>query len=294
MADLGKLKQVRNGHRLHALSLLKKADDLPKGDKALEQMKILLATLKKKAEVLEKCDAEILDALTTDAEIADEIENSMDHNDKMVTAITKVEIAVQYDVDKLKADPPKVVKSEPSESDSDTKETKIQMKLPSLQVGEYNGSLLTWSLFWDKFDVAIHSRKDLSDIQKYTYLKSYLVGEAKNAILGVSYDKDNYEKAIEVLKSRFGNKQLRISAHMKELQNVQGVQNIGDVSGLRRMYDCLETNITSLKVLSVDVSTYGSLLISIIYERIPKDLQIKISLKNWRPRLEFGYCDGSI
>ena len=157
-------------------------------------------------------------------------------------------------------------------------DSKIQMKLPPIQVGEYDGSLLTWSVFWDKFDVAIHSRSDLADIQKYTYLKSYLTGEAKRAIQGVAYDKENYQNAIDTLKARFGNKQLRVSAHMKELQNIKGVLNIQDVSGMRRMYDCLETNIGNLRVLGVDVATYGSLLIAVIYNRIPDELRIKISL----------------
>ena len=152
---------------------------------------------------------------------------------------------------------------------------------------KYDGSLLSWSLFWDKFTVAVHSRTDLEDIQKYTYLKSYLVGEAKRAIQGISYDKENYQNAVDTLKSRFGNKQLRIAAHMKELQNINGVKSLNDVVNLRRMYDKLEMNITNLKELKVDVSTYGSLLIAIIFDRIPDELRVKISL-------EFGDDDWTL
>ena len=292
MATTGRLKQIRNGHRTYTDKLMdqmeKKMKDKLKDSRAYDEVKIELAKLKKKMADIEKVDAEILETITEDAEIIDEIENATAFTEKMVTVITKAELAIQYFDDKGKNPSSGVTKVEQKSSGGSgvtaEKDSTIQMKLPPIQVGEYNGSLLTWSLFWDKFDVAIHSRKDLSDIQKYTYLKSYLVGDAKRAIQGVTYDKDNYTKAIEVLTERFGNKQLRVSAHMKELQTIKGVGSINDVPGMRRMYDCLETNITSLKVLGVDVSTYGSLLISVIYERIPEEIRIKISL-------EFGNGD---
>jgi len=100
----------------------------------------------------------------------------------------------------------------------------------------------------------------------------------------LSLTKENYKNAVDVLIARFGNKQSRICAHMKELRTIQTVNNIDDVSGLRRMYDVLELNINNLKELKVDVSTYGSLLIAIIFERIPEQLRIKICL-------EFGEGD---
>ena len=95
----------------------------------------------------------------------------------------------------------------------------------------------------------------------------------------MSLTKENYKNAIETLKSRFGNKQSRISAHMKELRTLKGVQNINDVANLRGMYDTLELNIRNLKELSVDAATYGSPLIAIIFDRIPDELRIKISLE---------------
>ena len=84
---------------------------------------------------------------------------------------------------------------------------------------------------------------------------------------------------IDILKKRFGNKQSRISAHMKELRVLKCVGNINDVIGLRTMYDSLDFNISNLKELNIDVSTYSTLLIAIIFDGIPEELRIKISLK---------------
>ena len=60
---------------------------------------------------------------------------------------------------------------------------------------------------------------------------------------------------------------------------LRSVSNMNDIHGLREMFDRLELNISNLEELKVNVSTYGSLLIAIIFDRIPDDLRIKISLK---------------
>ena len=280
MASLGKLKQIRNGHRLHTTNTMNKMiKGQPTTTQQYDESKILLATLTKKIVLLEKCDSDIMEHLTSDEDITAEIEDATTFSDKVIETKTKLEMKIKYFEQKSKS----IVKTDDDDEESPPSahatSRPVQIKLPSIEIGEYNGSLLTWNVFWDKFEVAVHSRSDLADIQKYTYLKSYLTGEAKRSIQGISYDKDNYQNAIDALTARFGNKQLRISAHMKELQNVKGVQSINDVAGMRRMYDSLETNITNLKELKVDVTTYGSLLIAVIFDRIPEELRVKISLE---------------
>ena len=248
----------------------------------VDAKKVLLASLISRQAVLEKCDEEILEVLTEEADIMDEIENANTYADKIVSGKTLLELDIKHHDKKFSESKSVIPKSDPDKPSG----SKIQIKLPSIEIEKYDGSLLSWSLFWDKFDVAVHSRTDLDNIQKYTYLKSYLIGEAKRSIQGISYDKDNYQNAVDALKSRFGNNQLRISAHMRELQNIKSVKNLNDVDGMRKMYDALEMNITNLKELKVDVSTYSTLLIAIIFDRIPEELRIKISLefgdKEWK------------
>ena len=152
--SLQKPKQVRQGHRLHVDKLIGKvnADTKPK----YEDLKALLASLIAKEAVLGKCDDEILDLLTEEKDILEEIENASSWSDKIVKAKTEVICAIEHHEKKNSESTPKV-KSEPNESSS-SKDSKIQIKLPSIDVGKYDGSLLSWSLFWDKFTVAVDSR----------------------------------------------------------------------------------------------------------------------------------------
>ena len=71
----------------------------------------------------------------------------------------------------------------------------------------------------DQFLIAIHENDSLADIDKFTYLKSFLSDSALQSINGLSLNATNYKEAIEILHERYGNKQVLISAHMQNLRN---------------------------------------------------------------------------
>ena len=74
-ANVAKLTQVRAGHRAHMTRLIEKVNQGSK-DMKYDDMKVLLATMKKKYDVLENLDADMLDLLTDPIEIGEEIERS--------------------------------------------------------------------------------------------------------------------------------------------------------------------------------------------------------------------------
>ena len=59
----------------------------------------------------------------------------------------------------------------------------------------------------DSYEAAINSSSSLSKVEKFNYLRSYLEGEALHTVSGLSLTNDNYEKALKLLKDRFGNPQ---------------------------------------------------------------------------------------
>ena len=50
--------------------------------------------------------------------------------------------------------------------------SKISVKLPKLKLKKFYGSIFKWVEFWDAFEAAIHSNKQLHDIDKFNYLKA--------------------------------------------------------------------------------------------------------------------------
>jgi hypothetical protein len=86
----------------------------------------------------------------------------------------------------------------------------------------------------------------------------------------------NYKVAIDILKQRYGNTQVVISAHMDEMLKLPDC-SIGKVRDLRRVYD--KINVRGLEALGVKSEQYGSLLIPIIMSKLPPELRIHVARK---------------
>ena len=141
---------------------------------------------------------------------------------------------------------------------------------------KFDGGVSTWPTFWDAFESSIHKNPTLAPIDKFNYLNSLLMKPALDAISGLSLSASNYEEAIAILKKRFGNKQQIINRHMDNFLNVSPVTN-QDTRKLRELYDTLEAHVRSLKSLGIPSNSYGSLLSSIIMNKLPQELRLIIS-----------------
>ena len=125
---------------------------------------------------------------------------------------------------------------------------------------------------WDQYSVAIHTNGSLSDIEKFNRnLRSYLTETTGECIKGLSLTSANYQKAVEILKERYGNKQILISSYMDVLVKLPKGDNIEDTDKLRKIYNSLEMSVRNLADLGVVITSYGALLISIIFDRIPTE-----------------------
>ena len=146
--------------------------------------------------------------------------------------------------------------------------------------------------------MAIHDNPELSNVDKFNYLKSLLGAGVIEAIAGLE---DNYGSAIEILKKRFGNRQQIISKHMEQLFQVEAVTSPYDLKGLRHLYDVVEANKHSLKALGVNSESYGALLSSVLMTKLPNELRLIVSRqagegewnfdaiwRQWRQRCELG------
>lgn len=86
-----------------------------------------------------------------------------------------------------------------------------------------------WQEFWSQYEAVIHHNDALCKREKFTYLKTYLTGQAAKAVAGLMLTDENYDNAIELLQNRFGRKDVVISAHMSKLLNLTPVKKSSDV-----------------------------------------------------------------
>ena len=88
---------------------------------------------------------------------------------------------------------------------------------PKCSLPTFSGGPLTWLSFWDSFFAAIHFNPILSGMQKFSYLKALLQGDAARAIEGLPLSEQNYIRTISVLQDRFGQTHKLISTHITHL-----------------------------------------------------------------------------
>ena len=154
-------------------------------------------------------------------------------------------------------------------------ETKIRH--PKITLKKFNGDITSWTSFWDSYESSIHLNSELTDIDKFNYLRSLLEHSALEAISGLTLLSANYEEAVAILKKRFGNKQNQITKHMEALLGLEAVTSPRDLKNLCQLYDAVESHVCCLKSLGVTSSSYGSLLSSILMKKIPSELCLIIS-----------------
>ena len=152
-----------------------------------------------------------------------------------------------------------------------------RVKLPKISLPRFKGNLTRWAPFWDSFNSAVHQNPHLSRIDKFNYLRSLLEGTAYDAVAGLALSDVNYDKAIEIQRKRFGNKQLIVSRHMDSLLNASPVTSDHHLRDLRRLYDLSESNIRSLRALGVEPDSYGTMLASVLLSKLPSELRLIVS-----------------
>ena len=139
------------------------------------------------------------------------------------------------------------------------------------------GDSVAWPEFSDTFKVAIHENPDLTDIERFTYLKGYLLGEAANCIQGLPLTASNYLEALRLLGNRFGNKKLIISKHMMALLDLERVTSSHAVKDLRALYDKIMVNIRALQAYGVTSEQFGPMLSPVLMKMLPNDIMLEVN-----------------
>ncbi|GFX09480.1 uncharacterized protein TNCV_4698661 [Trichonephila clavipes] len=153
----------------------------------------------------------------------------------------------------------------------------MNINLPKLHINKYSGNYFEWLDFYNLFQSSIHNNNRLSKVDKFNYLKSYLCGNALACTNGFPISDDNYDRALDLLKDRFGNKNMLINAHLSNLLNVTPVRNPTDIVGLRNLYDRAETQIRSLECLGIKGESYSNFLTPIQLKQIPSEIVLEFN-----------------
>ncbi|UYV70525.1 hypothetical protein LAZ67_7003416 [Cordylochernes scorpioides] len=164
-------------------------------------------------------------------------------------------------------------------------------KLPKIEIRKFDGELINWLPFWAQFE-KIHEDTELHDADKFHYLVQSMQSNTRARELIESYPQtaDNYAKAVQALKQRYGQKDLLVEIYVRELLKLM-MANVKTPPDERRsvakLYDKLETQLRSLESLGVDTKENTAWLFPMIESCLPEDVLVA-----WQ-RSPLNNCDAS-
>lgn len=168
-----------------------------------------------------------------------EVEENVDEDglEEIITTFSEFELNYNEKVTKLNRQLSRATNEGVSSRSNGSAEPRqvSSVKLPKLIIKPFDGNLQQWKTFYDCFVTSVHETH-LSNIEKFNYLKGYMVGDAAKIIEGLTLSNENYEKALDMLKETYGDKDKIVSMHMKELVEMEPVVSDEDVAALRKFY----------------------------------------------------------
>ena len=198
-------------------------------------------------------DQEILESISEE-DIVEEIEAADLFQDKVNFVIARLDAGFPA-VSTPRMKPIPSTSDEPTSENGQTEAVSAEfvssprLKPPKLRLEKFDGDFKKWCTFCDSFEVSILENTNIATIDKFHYLNSLMAKTASEAVQGLSLTTANYEEAIAILKSTFGNKQMIISKHMESLLNMALVSSNHDLKGLRKICDPVEVHARGLKAL---------------------------------------------
>ncbi|XP_075148904.1 uncharacterized protein LOC142222573 [Haematobia irritans] len=149
-----------------------------------------------------------------------------------------------------------------------------KLRLPELKIPQFNGSYTDWPGFFAMFKTVIDNDGDLSKIEKFQHLRVSVCGPALDTISSLDLTEENYDKALELLKTRFDNKLLNFQMHIREIFGLKVVDK-GSAAGLRQLSDKLNSHMRALQTLCKPEELADGFLIYLVTSKLDANSQAK-------------------
>ncbi|KAL3214502.1 hypothetical protein MRX96_051461, partial [Rhipicephalus microplus] len=106
----------------------------------------------------------------------------------------------------------------------------------------------------------MHNYRELSDIEKFTYLRLYVIGPTRRGIEGVELEQVNYTVALKVPQERFCRDTALADEHINSLLAIAIVDHSSNTSQLRELHEEVRFYNSCLDSLGVQASEYAVVL----------------------------------
>ncbi|XP_058828570.1 uncharacterized protein LOC131688381 [Topomyia yanbarensis] len=142
-----------------------------------------------------------------------------------------------------------------------------KIKLPEIKLPTFCGKLRDWVPFRDAFRSLIHRNEKLTDMDRFTYLRSSVSGEALQAISSIELTAANYTVAWTSLERRYQNTKLIVKAHLEALFGV-AVMKRENFESLNHVLSEFDKNLQMLEKLGQETAGWSTILVHMLCARL--------------------------
>ncbi|GFV47908.1 integrase catalytic domain-containing protein [Trichonephila clavipes] len=203
----------------------------------------------------------LLENTATAAEYEADFEGAEDYRDNSFELKSKIETLLNKDSGFL--------------LESSSERDVVKLKLPKFELKMFSGDPKEYLTFWSIFS-KIHDSVELTAIDKFQYLYQSMEPDSKAARLISSFPitAENYPKAIEQLKLRFGREDLLVQIYVRDLlslvlKNATTGKNAPDSATL---YDMLATKLRALESFGHTKDKFTDFLEPLVESCLPENV----------------------
>lgn len=233
--------------------------------KVLHDENSTLSEKKAKALALRKLSPEIMTLTNSIADLLEPAESETLF-DEMYELDEKIEAAINQFTEQ---------ESSTDNNNITTHNTINKSHLPKLSIPEFRGNILEFNDFIEAF-VSNIDQNNLTIIEKFSYLRQSLQGEAAGIISGMSATTDNYNEVMQHLHARYGDRRRRLRAHVQHLIDFQRVR-LDTPKSIRNFIDKTNIHIRGLKSLDVPRETSDVFLCELYMSIMPERVKVEWS-----------------
>ena len=164
----------------------------------------------------------LIDRRKTLTELDSQIQRLIDDDDELVADVEEAadvfmaaERAVKWCQGKIKEMQPLSISGAAAPSSGS-----LTTKLPKLTLSLFSGEYTQWVPFWDQFTTLVDSKRDMTNVEKLSYLTLSLKGDAAQIVSSLLVTDANYDIAKRKLEERYNKKRSIVKAQLAAIHEL--------------------------------------------------------------------------
>lgn len=131
--------------------------------------------------------------------------------------------------------------------------------------GYFDGSLLKWKQFMERYVAAIHTNNDVSAAYKFSYLLNSLKGKAADALRGYNPNEDNYEAAWAKIYKEYNRTYPLAREYLHQFLQLKAMSEPATAEELRKIINVTNETVMNLKSLKYPVEQWSMVIVHVLH-----------------------------